>query len=68
MSEPILLPTAEIAGPWHLQPPDITEIRLAAEAADLMETQRVNQLLVLDEHGALAGALTMHDLMQAKVI
>ena len=52
MSEPILLPTAEIAGPWHLQPPDITEIRLAAEAAagqlvrtPLLESERVNRQL-----------------------
>ncbi|QID18800.1 KpsF/GutQ family sugar-phosphate isomerase [Nitrogeniibacter mangrovi] len=41
---------------------------LAAEAAQLMEAHRINQLLVLDEGGQLAGALNMHDLMQAKVI
>jgi arabinose-5-phosphate isomerase len=33
-----------------------------------MERNRVSQLLVTDENGALAGALTMHDLMLAKVV
>ncbi|WP_026224315.1 KpsF/GutQ family sugar-phosphate isomerase [Methyloversatilis thermotolerans] len=42
--------------------------RLAAEAADLMETRRISQLLVTGDNGELVGALTMHDLMQAKVI
>ncbi|MEK7881415.1 KpsF/GutQ family sugar-phosphate isomerase [Methyloversatilis sp. NSM2] len=60
--------TVPVADVMSRHPRTIPAGRLAAEAADLMETQRVNQLLVLDEHGALAGALTMHDLMQAKVI
>jgi arabinose-5-phosphate isomerase len=41
---------------------------LAAEAAQLMDRRRKNQLLVLDNDGALVGALHMHDLMAAKVI
>ncbi|TVT77720.1 MAG: KpsF/GutQ family sugar-phosphate isomerase [Denitromonas halophila] len=41
---------------------------LAAEAAELMERHRINQLLVVDTDGTLVGALNMHDLMQAKVI
>ena len=41
---------------------------LAAEAAELMERHRINQLLVVDADGRLVGALNMHDLMQAKVI
>lgn len=49
-------------------PSTITADRLAAEAAELMEQRRINQLLVVDDHGQLCGALTMHDLMQAKVI
>jgi len=42
--------------------------RLAAEAAEIMETRRISQLLVTDADGTLIGALTMHDLMLAKVI
>ena len=41
---------------------------LAAEAAQLMESHRISQLLVTDIDGTLVGALNMHDLMQAKVI
>ena len=41
---------------------------LAAEAVHVMETHKVNQVLVIDERGALVGALNMHDLFRAKVI
>ena len=41
---------------------------LAAEAVQIMERHKVNQLLVVDERGALVGALNMHDLFRAKVI
>jgi arabinose-5-phosphate isomerase len=41
---------------------------LAAEAVQLMEAHKVNQLLVVDERGELVGALNMHDLFRAKVI
>lgn len=57
-----------VADVMSRSPRSIGEGRLAAEAAEVMERNRVSQLLVTDEHGALAGALTMHDLMLAKVI
>ncbi|HET7197539.1 MAG TPA: KpsF/GutQ family sugar-phosphate isomerase [Burkholderiales bacterium] len=41
---------------------------LAAEAAQLMEAHKINQVLVVDEAGALVGALNTHDLLRAKVI
>jgi arabinose-5-phosphate isomerase len=41
---------------------------LAVEAVQIMERHKVNQLLVVDERGALVGALNMHDLFRAKVI
>jgi arabinose-5-phosphate isomerase len=41
---------------------------LAVEAVQVMELHKVNQLLVVDERGRLAGALNMHDLFRAKVI
>jgi arabinose-5-phosphate isomerase len=41
---------------------------LAVEAVQIMERHKVNQLLVVDERGVLAGALNMHDLFRAKVI
>ncbi|HEX7156694.1 MAG TPA: KpsF/GutQ family sugar-phosphate isomerase [Burkholderiaceae bacterium] len=41
---------------------------LAAEAANLLDARRKNQLLVVDGEGRLVGALHMHDLMAGKVI
>src|SRR6478672_6312241 len=41
---------------------------LAAEAVQLMEAHKITQLLVVDEHGVLLGALNLHDLFRAKVI
>jgi arabinose-5-phosphate isomerase len=52
----------------HANPRLIGPDRLAAEAADLMEQHRINQLLVSNEAGVLVGALHIHDLTTAKVI
>ena len=49
-------------------PRTITPNKLAAEAVQLMENNKVNQLLVVDASGKLVGALNMHDLFRAKVI
>ncbi len=42
--------------------------RLAVEAVEMMEANKINQLLVTDETGKLCGALNMHDLFRAKVV
>jgi arabinose-5-phosphate isomerase len=42
--------------------------KLAAEAVELMERFKVNQLLVVDLEDRLIGALNMHDLFRGKVI
>ena len=52
----------------HKNPRTILPEALAVEAADLMETHRINSVLVVDQHGKLCGALNYHDLMRAKVI
>ncbi|ABC38758.1 arabinose 5-phosphate isomerase KdsD [Burkholderia thailandensis] len=49
-------------------PRTIAPDHLAVEAVELMERHRINQMLVVDEHGALIGALNMHDLFSKKVI
>jgi arabinose-5-phosphate isomerase len=49
-------------------PKTIAPEALAAEAVQRMEAHKINQMLVVDEHGALVGALNMHDLFRAKVI
>jgi arabinose-5-phosphate isomerase len=42
--------------------------KLAAEAVEIMERFKINQLVVVDNDGKLLGALNMHDLFRAKVI
>ncbi len=41
---------------------------LAAEAVEMMERHRINQLVVADADGHLIGALNLHDLFAAQVI
>lgn len=52
----------------HRNPRVVHPHQLAVEAVDLMETFRINQVLVTEEDGKLAGALHIHDLTRAKVI
>ena len=50
-------------------PRTIAADRLAADCVLLMETPpKVTQLVVVDDAGALAGALHVHDLFRARVI
>jgi arabinose-5-phosphate isomerase len=49
-------------------PKTVRREMLAAEAVHVMEESKINQLLVVDERGALVGALNMHDLFRAKVL
>jgi len=49
-------------------PRTITPDKLAAEAVQLMEQHKVNQLLVVDAEHHLVGALNTHALFKAKVI
>jgi arabinose-5-phosphate isomerase len=50
------------------QPVTILYDALAVDAVELMETRRINSVLVVDTQGHLIGALTSNDLMRAKVI
>lgn len=49
-------------------PQTIVPEHLAAEAVEIMERNKVNQLPVVDAQGVIAGALNMHDLFRAKVV
>ncbi len=42
--------------------------RMAAEALNMMDTRKINALLVVDEAGHLQGVLNMHDLLRAGVV
>ena len=56
---------AEVMSP---SPRTIRPDALAVEAVQIMESHKVNQLLVVDAAGDLVGALNMHDLFRAKVV
>ena len=50
------------------KPRVISPDKLTAEAVEMMDSCKINQLPVVDENGLLIGALNMHDLFQAKAI
>jgi arabinose-5-phosphate isomerase len=52
----------------RIQPTTILQDALAVDAVELMESRRINTVLVVDRLGHLIGALTSNDLMRAKVI
>jgi arabinose-5-phosphate isomerase len=56
-----------VASSMGLNPLTIESHVMAVDAALMMDEQRKNQILVVDD-GQLVGALHMHDLMKAKVI
>jgi len=41
---------------------------LAAEAMQIMESKKINALLVVDSQQKLLGALNMHDLLRAGIV
>ena len=62
------LQATPIARVMSRAPRTIGPDKLAAEAVEIMERNKVNQLLVVDDGQQLLGALNMHDLLSAKVI
>jgi arabinose-5-phosphate isomerase len=60
--------TVPIHEVMHSHPRSVGPDQLAVEAVEVMETHRINQLLVVDASGVLVGALHIHDLTRAKVI
>jgi len=52
----------------HARPRTIADTALAVDAADLMESARITVVLVVDAAQRLQGAVTINDLMRAKVI
>jgi len=59
------LTAADVA---HARPRTVAAEALAVDAADLMEAQRITVVLVVDAERHLLGAVSINDLMRAKVI
>jgi arabinose-5-phosphate isomerase len=60
--------TARISSLMNTTPRTISHDRLAVEAVQIMETHRINGLLVVTKDDQLVGALNMHDLFRAGVV
>jgi arabinose-5-phosphate isomerase len=60
--------TTRITSVMSRTPRSIGPDELAVEAVQLMEQYNISQLLVVDAHKKVVGALNMHDLLKAKVI
>ena len=59
---------AKIADVMTRSPRTIAADQLAVEAARLMETHKINGLVVVDGQGRAVGALNIHDLLRARVV
>ncbi|WP_420994597.1 KpsF/GutQ family sugar-phosphate isomerase [Cupriavidus sp. 30B13] len=60
--------TVPISEVMHRAPHAVGPDQLAVEAVQVMEANRINQMLVVDADRRLVGALHIHDLTRAKVI
>jgi len=60
--------TSSIADVMHPNPFTIHQDQLAIAAVEIMEQRKINALLVTNDTGILVGALSMHDLLLAKVV
>ena len=62
------LRSLQAADVMKAKPRTIRAEALAVDAAELMETARITLVLVVDEKNTLQGAISINDLMSAKVI
>ncbi len=66
--ERIDLRATSVQSLMNARPKTIQAEKLAVEAARLMEDFKIHALLVVDDNGALQGALNIHDLLRARVV
>ena len=68
LSQGIDVRTLAIDDVMTKDPRTIDPQRLASEVAHLMDTTRINHLLVVDAQGQLLGAVGVHDLLESKIL
>lgn len=68
LDHPIDLKATRMRDLMTPNPKTISPRVLAAEAVHMMQEHRITQLLVVDEHNVLVGALNVHDLFRAGVM
>ncbi len=62
------LKTATVSDVMTRNPRVMSPDKLTAEAVEMMDKKRINQIPVVDENGLLIGALNIHDLFQARTL
>ncbi len=62
------LPTLRVADVMTAMPHLMAPEKLVAEAVEMMDKHKINQIPVVDDDARLIGALNMHDLFRAKAI
>ena len=68
LERPLDIQQAQVADLMTPTPKTIRADELAVAAVEKMDTHKINGLLVVDDTGALVGALNMHDLLKAGVV
>ena len=68
LERPLDIQQARVADLMTPTPKTIRADELAVAAVEKMDTHKINGLLVVDDTGALVGALNMHDLLKAGVV
>jgi len=62
------LPRRKIATVMTKNPTAISKDRLAAEAMHILETKKIDEMPVVDEHGKVVGLLDVQDLLKAGLV
>ena len=62
------LQSTKISQVMTTNPHTMPAAALAAEAATLMESKKINAVVALDKDGRIAGIANMHDLLRAQVV
>lgn len=68
LEHPLDIHQTKIRDVMNKHPLTATPTMLAAEALHMMETKRINGLLIVDEDKHPVGAMNMHDLLRAGVL
>ena len=62
------LPRTKISQVMTANPQTMPAAALAAEAATLMQSKKINAVVALDDDGRVVGVANMHDLLRAQIV
>ena len=62
------LPSTKISQVMTANPQTMPAAALAAEAATIMQSKKINAVVALDDDGRVVGVANMHDLLRAQIV